>query len=429
MAQQVPSNNCEPYNPVQHNQNQLPITGPMSVNKPPVQQFSSANNAPGRPNQAMKQAQYGHPVQTQMQGGPFPSQVNGTNGNSNYSSRTASPAAPPGYLTSPNVSSSVLTPPKNDEGLSTPLNSSTPTQVYQPTNSVGNVVTGIQQMQLKGPNYQLPPQPTSSNNNNVALNQSGTRLVQGQLNGNQKNCPNTDAAGLNKPQQWAPIQPNTSNLSGMARPTTNGQHTQNTFPGYLQSPAYPNPTYQPMTRMPPTVSQARPALQPTIQFNQFRNVQQPIQQPPAMQMTAPQAKSGTQPYQSFPPINANQTNTSANRMQYQPNQPTSPQYIPPGASANMGFNSLWGQDTIDLLQNRHVLPSTQITPPAIKLAHQFHEVVNCSPDIFRCTLNKVPESNQLLQKSRLPFGILIHPFRDLNVSPYELSYFPFRTII
>lgn len=34
--------------------------------------------------------------------------------------------------------------------------------------------------------------------------------------------------------------------------------------------------------------------------------------------------------------------------------------------------------------------------------------------IFCCTLNKIPETNSLLQKSRLPLGILIHPFRDLS---------------
>lgn len=41
--------------------------------------------------------------------------------------------------------------------------------------------------------------------------------------------------------------------------------------------------------------------------------------------------------------------------------------------------------------------------------------------IFRCTLTKIPESNALLQKSRLPLGILIHPFRDLNVSDTHRS--------
>jgi len=42
--------------------------------------------------------------------------------------------------------------------------------------------------------------------------------------------------------------------------------------------------------------------------------------------------------------------------------------------------------------------------------------------IFRCTLTKVPESNSLLQKSRLPFGVLIHPFKDLNVNINEFSF-------
>lgn len=36
--------------------------------------------------------------------------------------------------------------------------------------------------------------------------------------------------------------------------------------------------------------------------------------------------------------------------------------------------------------------------------------------LFRCTLTKIPETKSLLDKSRLPFGVLIHPFKDLTVS-------------
>ncbi|KAI8428453.1 hypothetical protein MSG28_007265 [Choristoneura fumiferana] len=39
--------------------------------------------------------------------------------------------------------------------------------------------------------------------------------------------------------------------------------------------------------------------------------------------------------------------------------------------------------------------------------------------IFRCTINRIPETNSLLQKSRLPLGILIHPFKDLNPFVFE----------
>ncbi|XP_011694901.1 PREDICTED: protein transport protein Sec24A isoform X2 [Wasmannia auropunctata] len=79
-----------------------------------------------------------------------------------------------------------------------------------------------------------------------------------------------------------------------------------------------------------------------------------------------------------------------------------------------GYNKLWGMESIDLLQCRNILPPEKIEPPKIKLHQEFLDTVNCNPEVFRCTLTKVPESNSLLQKSRLPFGVLIHPFKDLN---------------
>lgn len=79
-----------------------------------------------------------------------------------------------------------------------------------------------------------------------------------------------------------------------------------------------------------------------------------------------------------------------------------------------GYNKLWGVETIDLLQCRNVLPPERIEPAKIRLHQEFLDGVNCNPDVFRCTLTKVPESHSLLQKSRLPFGVLIHPFKDLN---------------
>ncbi|KYN18828.1 Protein transport protein Sec24B [Trachymyrmex cornetzi] len=82
--------------------------------------------------------------------------------------------------------------------------------------------------------------------------------------------------------------------------------------------------------------------------------------------------------------------------------------------SQVGYNKIWGMESIDLLQCRNILPPEKVEPPKIKLNQEFLDSVNCSPDIFRCTLTKVPESNSLLQKSRLPFGVLIHPFKDLN---------------
>ncbi|CAB3244259.1 unnamed protein product [Arctia plantaginis] len=82
-----------------------------------------------------------------------------------------------------------------------------------------------------------------------------------------------------------------------------------------------------------------------------------------------------------------------------------------------GFDQLWGHHMVDLLQCKNILPEYPEDPPEIKLGHQFAEAPNCSPEIFRCTINRIPETNNLLQKSRLPLGILIHPFKDLNHLP------------
>ncbi|XP_014217600.1 protein transport protein Sec24A [Copidosoma floridanum] len=82
-----------------------------------------------------------------------------------------------------------------------------------------------------------------------------------------------------------------------------------------------------------------------------------------------------------------------------------------------GFNKIWGMDSTDIILCRNILPAKKIEPPRIKLHQDLLDRVNCSPDIFRCTLTKIPESNSLLQKARLPLGILIHPFKDLNHLP------------
>ncbi|XP_011167276.1 protein transport protein Sec24A isoform X2 [Solenopsis invicta] len=85
--------------------------------------------------------------------------------------------------------------------------------------------------------------------------------------------------------------------------------------------------------------------------------------------------------------------------------------------AQVGYNKIWGMESIDLLQCRNILPPEKVEPPKIKLHQEFLDAVNCNSEIFRCTLTKIPESNSLLQKSRLPFGVLIHPFKDLNHLP------------
>ncbi len=83
-----------------------------------------------------------------------------------------------------------------------------------------------------------------------------------------------------------------------------------------------------------------------------------------------------------------------------------------------GFNRLHGGvEPIDLLQNRHILPPQPLQAPRPKLQSELWNKTNCSSDIFRSTLNKIPETETLLKKSRLPLGVLVHPFKDLSHLP------------
>uniref|UniRef100_A0A2S2Q3L3 Protein transport protein Sec24A n=1 Tax=Sipha flava TaxID=143950 RepID=A0A2S2Q3L3_9HEMI len=83
-------------------------------------------------------------------------------------------------------------------------------------------------------------------------------------------------------------------------------------------------------------------------------------------------------------------------------------------TVQQGFAKTWGYDNLDLLKSRDVLPGDGVQPPEIKLPQGYANCDNCSQDIFRCTMNKFPSSKTLLDKSRLPLGILIHPYKDLS---------------
>uniref|UniRef100_A0A915PQB6 Uncharacterized protein n=1 Tax=Setaria digitata TaxID=48799 RepID=A0A915PQB6_9BILA len=69
---------------------------------------------------------------------------------------------------------------------------------------------------------------------------------------------------------------------------------------------------------------------------------------------------------------------------------------------------------IDLMQERDLLKygtdDEEIAlPPTV-----CNPDVRCNPSIFRCTLKSVPQTQELLKKSRLPFGLTLQPFRDMK---------------
>lgn len=75
---------------------------------------------------------------------------------------------------------------------------------------------------------------------------------------------------------------------------------------------------------------------------------------------------------------------------------------------------------VNLLQERNILPPKRTPPPEPNLSNDLRKV-NCSPDTFRCTLTNIPQTQALLNKARLPLGLLLHPFRDLTQLPVITS--------
>ncbi|XP_046551667.1 protein transport protein Sec24A-like isoform X4 [Haliotis rubra] len=79
--------------------------------------------------------------------------------------------------------------------------------------------------------------------------------------------------------------------------------------------------------------------------------------------------------------------------------------------SNMGVAD--SQRFLNLMQERRLIPTDGLETVKPGFQHDFKKV-NCNPDIFRCTLNAIPQTSSLLNKARLPLGILIHPFKDLS---------------
>ncbi|PKU30960.1 protein transport protein hypothetical protein [Limosa lapponica baueri] len=75
-----------------------------------------------------------------------------------------------------------------------------------------------------------------------------------------------------------------------------------------------------------------------------------------------------------------------------------------------------GLKPVNLLQERNILPTTLLKPPVPNL-HEEIQKLNCNPELFRCTLTNIPQTQALLNKAKLPLGLLLHPFKDLSLRP------------
>lgn len=165
----------------------------------------------------------------------------------------------------------------------------------------------------------------------------------------------------------------------------------------------PPPPVPPATAVPPPLAPHSDGLYPA---------------PPA-QMTRPMGSS----YPSLQPAYHSPPGPAPPPQHY-------PQHVQPSVSAaqlspSLAAMSLQSQTpealrVVNLLQERSLLPAGAVTPPTPCLPQDLQKL-NCCPEVFRCTLTSIPQTQSLLNKAKLPLGLLLHPFKDLSQLPVVTS--------
>lgn len=91
---------------------------------------------------------------------------------------------------------------------------------------------------------------------------------------------------------------------------------------------------------------------------------------------------------------------------------------------NLSLRDMSEDQPINLMQGNRVLPKEKDVelPVSYETVGNVGRLVppnrkNCHPDVMRCTLKSIPNSQTLLSKVKLPFGLIIHPFKDLSSLP------------
>uniref|UniRef100_A0A4W6DTH8 SEC24 homolog A, COPII coat complex component n=1 Tax=Lates calcarifer TaxID=8187 RepID=A0A4W6DTH8_LATCA len=121
---------------------------------------------------------------------------------------------------------------------------------------------------------------------------------------------------------------------------------------------------------------------------------------------------------------ATQPYTQAPQPYQQPHGGPGPAQLSPSLAAmSLQSSTPEALRVVNLLQERNLLPPTPIPAPAPCLPQDLQKL-NCNPEVFRCTLTSIPQTQSLLNKAKMPLGLLLHPFKDLsvNTSPSVSAY-------
>lgn len=179
-----------------------------------------------------------------------------------------------------------------------------------------------------------------------------------------------------------------------------------------------------------TTGSASPVLN---SFDSLEGGSFPDSLPPSSDMTNQAQPYSSYSYPSMQPAYqqrpSSHTESSPSHNQY--GQPGYQQYSQPFPSLSQLSAALGGLSgvpelevealrPVNLLQERNLLPPRPLEAPEPNLSPDLKKV-NCSPQTFRCTLSSIPQTQALLNKARLPLGLLLHPFRDLQQLPVITS--------
>ncbi|XP_060911399.1 protein transport protein Sec24A isoform X2 [Labrus mixtus] len=131
------------------------------------------------------------------------------------------------------------------------------------------------------------------------------------------------------------------------------------------------------------------------------------------------------PHNATPPMHpamqaATQPYTQAPQPYQQPPVGPGPAQLSPSLAAmSLQSSTPEALRVVNLLQERNLLPPSPIPAPTPCLPQDLQKI-NCNPDVclsrvFRSTLTSIPQTQSLLNKAKLPLGLLLHPFKDLSL--------------
>ncbi|VDL69235.1 unnamed protein product [Nippostrongylus brasiliensis] len=201
--------------------------------------------------------------------------------------------------------------------------------------------------------------------------------------------------------------------------------------GFPVPPAFPSPQHIPPPLAPAHVGPTFPAAGTPVQpsgVNNYASASFPnqgnasIPPIPDAHMHMPSASTPVQHHPTVmqPPMppGVNQVQQSMSQMQINNSQGMqAPAATTWGASFPQDpryATQTLTSDSIDLTAERNVL-QLGFDDNEYSLPHNMaNNTVRVDPSVFRCTLTTVPQTEELLKKCRLPFGLTLHPFRDMK---------------